>query len=78
MTNLFNPGDSPVVISDEGHQLGGGEWLDTEVTEKIQSLLDSETLLLAPEAAEETPAEDSKPEAETPKPSAPRANDKKK
>lgn len=44
---VFNPGDQPVVIDDEGRVLGGGEWaeLDTN-TDLLKTLLDREELLI--------------------------------
>jgi hypothetical protein len=44
---VYNGGDAPVVISSEGHSLGGGEWGPAQTTEDaVKSAIDAGSLVV--------------------------------
>lgn len=68
----YNSSDSPIVISDEGHVLGGREWGPVETTEEsVKAAVDAKTLIFQKDAGDEPNSEAKAAQAEVDAPDEP-------
>lgn len=58
---FFNTTDSPVVIDDQGHIVGGGEWSNLDQTPEVERLIERGALV----AVDSTPDTEGDTEAPT-------------